>query len=237
MRGIVLGTFVLFAPLLGCAPFVYRYEPDTAFAANSPHGMLVVAENTGTGIAAGRYRFARIDRDARRVIDQVEFEVGAGIHGSRAEESKLFGQRPDSPLVTHMFHYAFVPPGEYALFYMDSSDRWEERWWCLSIYQVTAGVIAVVHAPDRGGYNMFTDNAQVRAQILRSFPSGTTFEYLQSREKAAQDFEEIVATNPLLTAPHGLVSSIGTLAFEARTDARRDQCVPAEGLTITPERH
>lgn len=237
MRAAFLGIMVWLAPLAAGAQIFARVQEqptDVAFAASNENGMLVVAEHFGTASDAGRYRFARIDREGSQVLDYVDIEVGAG------RGHLLLGQRPGTPEITHVFHYAVVPAGDYALVYLDSwgtnSVSNISRWACLNnaapVYAVSAGAITAVLAPDRASQDVFRDIGIARRAMLRRFPPGTTFEYLRSEEKAALDFAETVATNSRLTAPHSIASSVGTLAFEASEGARIERCVVGESFSI-----
>jgi hypothetical protein len=237
MRALVLGLAVWLAPFAAQAQLVrvqVQQPTDVAFAADSESGMLVVAENGGAGYAPGYYKFVRIDREARRVLEPVDLLVGA-VRGQ-----VLFGPpRPGAPLVTHGFHYAIVAPGDYALVYWNSSvinpGSSNYRSACLSesapIYSVGAGAIAVVHAPDRAA--SLWDLGGVRRPLLRLFPEGTTLDYIRSAEKAALDFAETAATNTRLTAPYAMASPIGTLAFDVPARADHDACQPGDGFTVT----
>jgi|CXWL01.1.fsa_nt_gi hypothetical protein len=236
MRAVVLAISVWLAPFAADAQLVRAPQPtNVAFAASSENGMLVVAEGDGTSYAPGRYRFVRIDREARRALGHIDIEVGPG------RGQVLFGRRPEALPVTHTFHYVVLPAGDYALVYWDSSANnvvsSTTRRSCLTdaapIYVVAAGAIAVVRTPDRIAYDLYRDNGFVRRPLLRRFPQGTTVEHLTSEEKTALDFAEIVATNTLLTAQHSIAPTIGALAFEAPERARLDECLPGEGFSIT----
>lgn len=162
MRAFFLGAVLCLVPFAADAQFMAQVPQPTnvAFAGSNENGMLVVAENAGTAADPGLYRFVRIDGDAGHTLSHVDIGVGAG------RGQVLAGQRPGSAEITHVFHYAVVPPGDYALVFYGSSGTnvvidWR-RWACLSnaapIFRVGAGAIAIVRTPDRASYDMFRDS-------------------------------------------------------------------------------
>lgn len=237
MRAFVLGLMLALAPVAAQAQLVrVQQQTDVAFAADDANGMLVIAEDGGSSYPQGGYRLVRIDREAGQAFEPIDVDVGA------ARGPALFGYREDAPMqVSTTFHYAILPPGEYALIYWDS---WgtnivtrTERWSCLNeaapIYAVTPGRVTIFRAPLRIDYDIVRDNGIVRRTTLRRYPPGTTIDFLYSDEKAAIDFGEITATNTRLTAPYAIAAPIGTLAFEARERATRNQCVVGAGFSVT----
>jgi hypothetical protein len=237
MRTVVLALMLALAPVAAEAQLVRaQQQTDVAFAADDANGMLVIAENGGASYPPGEYRFVRIDREAGQASEPIDVDVGA------ARGPAIFGYRDDAPmLISTTFHYAIVPPGEYALiFWSGQVNRVVSHTVthvCLNeaapIYAVTAGNITVFRAPTRIDYDLVRDNGTVRRAVLRRYPAGTTIDFLHSEEKLGLDFAEIKATNTRLTAPHAIAAPIGTLAFEARERATRNQCVVGEGFVVT----
>lgn len=237
MRGVVLGLALALAPVAAEAQLVrVQQQTDVAFAADDANGMLVIAENGGASYPVGEYRFVRIDRETGQAGEPIDVDVGA------ARGPAIFGYREDAPMpVSTNFHYAIVPPGEYALiFWSRQVNRVVDHTVthvCLNeaapIYAVTAGNITVFRAPTRIDYDIVLNNGAVRRTILRRYPAGTTVDFIYSEEKLEIDFAEMRVTNTRLTAPHAIAAPIGTLAFEARERAARHQCVVGAGFTAT----
>ncbi|MEQ1812676.1 MAG: hypothetical protein ABL889_22305 [Terricaulis sp.] len=215
---------------------------NVSFTAESQDGMIVVAENAGTSVEAGVYRFVRLGGVEGQEREYIDIDVGAG-------RGQLLAGNLASGDETHVFHYTLVPPGDYALIFLVSNElrftstgtafvtRRDTYNACLSdaapIYRVARGEIALVLAPDRNPYDMFRDNGTARRMLLSRFPPGTTIDYLRSPEKAELDFVGVVSANPSLIAQYLWVAPVGALAFDAPAAADLDHCVVGEDLTLS----